>query len=98
MKQLLNFLAFAIIFFQFLIQINAQENQNKITGNWSGEIELPTMKLEMIFKISEDENGLLTAKLDVPIQGAKDLPVGEVITTNDSLILKIPMIMGTYIR
>jgi|APSaa5957512576_1039674.scaffolds.fasta_scaffold06798_3 uncharacterized protein len=95
-QRFLKFIGFVILFFQLANPANAQETNLKVSGNWSGEIELPTMKLEMIFKISEDENGLLNAKLDVPVQGAIDLPVGEVITTNDSLILKIPMILGTY--
>lgn len=96
MKQFLNFLGILILLLQIMNHATAQDTSNKLIGNWSGEIELPTMKLEMIFKIFEDEKGVLFAKLDVPAQGAKDLPIEEIITTNDSLILKIPMIMGTY--
>jgi len=96
MKQLLKHLAFVIFFIQITNQVIAQEKQNNIIGNWSGEIELPTMKLAMIFKISTDENDSLSAKLDVPAQGAIDLPCGELRIKNDSLILKVPMILGTY--
>ncbi|MBT6004703.1 MAG: hypothetical protein HOG79_03215, partial [Prolixibacteraceae bacterium] len=68
-QRFLKFIGFVILFFQLANPANAQETNLKVSGNWSGEIELPTMKLEMIFKISEDENGLLNAKLDVPVQG-----------------------------
>jgi hypothetical protein len=85
-----------IIFLFFVHQSNAQESSNNLIGNWSGKIELPMMKLEIIFKISMDENGKPKATFDVPVQGAKDLPVGEVLATADSLILNVPVISGTY--
>lgn len=75
---------------------NAQESNNKICGNWVGEIELPTMNLEIIFKISADETGELAATFDVPLQGAKDLPVSETKVSVDSLFLTITMINGSY--
>ncbi len=68
----------------------------KITGNWSGKLELPTVKLEIIFKIVADENGLLTAKMDVPMQNAKDLPVSKTEIKNDSLFLTVAAIGGSY--
>jgi pimeloyl-ACP methyl ester carboxylesterase len=85
-----------IIFLFFVHQSNAQESSNNLIGNWSGKIELPMMKLEIIFKISMDENGKPKATFDVPVQGAKNLPVGEVLATADSLILNVPVISGTY--
>ena len=68
----------------------------KAIGNWSGIINLPTGKLEMIFKISGDESGQLDSKLDVPVQGAKDLPVAETRISGDSLFLNVAMIPGKY--
>lgn len=72
-----------------------QNNINAV-GNWSGMIELPTAKLEMIFKISEDESGKLISKLDVPAQGARDLAVAETKFTGDSLMLNVAVIFGKY--
>ena len=75
---------------------NGQEDAEKFIGNWSGTIELPAMNVEMIFKISKDSTNHLISKLDVPVQGARDLPVSETTNKNDSLILKVVMINGTY--
>lgn len=69
---------------------------SKVTGNWSGKLKMPTSQLELIFKISEDSTGNISAKMDVPAQGAKDLPVSETFITDDSLKLKIAMIFGKY--
>ena len=59
-------------------------------------MDLPTAKLEIIFKIATDENGKLSAKMDVPMQGAKDLPVNETTLIGDSLKLTVAMIMGKF--
>lgn len=72
------------------------QTNEKIAGNWSGKLDLPGQKLEIIFKITADENGKLNAKMDVPAQGAKDLPVGETIANGDSLKLSVAMIMGKF--
>jgi len=85
-----------IIFIVFLAAISAHSQQNNAIGNWSGKLELPTTKLELIFKISEDSTGNLSAKMDVPAQGAKDLPVNETAATSDSLKLSVAMIMGKF--
>jgi hypothetical protein len=77
------------------IALFSQTNKNVI-GNWSGKLDLPGTKLEIIFKISEDENGKLISKMDVPMQGAKDLPVSETAFNEDSLILSVAMIMGKF--
>lgn len=73
----------------------SQTNQ-KAFGNWSGNISLPTAKLKMIFKISEDESAKLVSKLDVPTQGAKDLPVADTKVSGDSIFLNVAMILGKY--
>ena len=75
--------------------IFSQDNE-KLTGNWSGKLDLPGTKLEIIFKISTDENGTLSTKMDVPMQGAKGLPVSETILVEDSLKLTVAMIMGKF--
>lgn len=87
------------IFFLFLFAGqfgNLLAQENTITGKWSGKLQLPGMKLEMIFKITRVENGTLEGKLDVPQQGAVNLPAEETKFINDSLIIEIPRISGTY--
>ncbi len=88
----------AILFF-LLVGFNAfpqKSNSLNLIGNWSGKLELPTAKLEIIFKISQDKNGLLTAKMDVPMQGAKDIPANKTEVKNDTLFITIAAIGGSF--
>jgi hypothetical protein len=81
----------------FSFQLAAQENfSQKFSGNWSGEMELSGSKLEIIFKISLEENGELSAKMDVPAQGARDLPVSKAEVKTDSVFLHVAMIAGRF--
>lgn len=81
----------------FSIQLAAQENSNRnFAGNWSGEMELSGSKLELIFKISATENGKLSAKMDVPAQGARNLPVSKAEVEADSIFLHVAMIAGHF--
>lgn len=83
-------IVFLVSFFSF------SQTNKKVVGNWNGKLDLPETKLEIIFKISADENGKLNTKMDVPAQGAKDLPVSETIVNGDSLKLSVAMIMGKF--
>lgn len=89
----LYFIGFVVFCNFFTNPLNAQNNK---TGNWSGIIKLPTVELEMIFKISEDNAGMLQAKLDVPAQGGKDITAEIYGNSADSLNLKIPAIFSAY--
>ena len=96
MKHFFKLTGLIIILSQIINQATAQELTNKAQGNWSGQLELPTSKLEIIFKISVDENGKLSSKMDVPLQGAKDLPLSKTEVRNDSLFLEVAMIIGSF--
>lgn len=78
-----------------LIYGTATAQEHDFSGNWSGKIKLPTGELEMIFKITQNE-GKYEAKMDVPKQGATDLPVGDVVVAGDSVLIAVPVIMGNY--
>ena len=86
-------LLFIDLIFSSYFLLPAQETSK--AGNWSGIINLPTSKVEMIFKISETD-GELDAKLDVPVQGAKDISAEIVESSADSLVIKIAAIFGKY--
>lgn len=96
MKQIAGFIIVLIFFILPGFQTDAQEPNSKAVGNWSGKLDLPGQKLEIIFKIAADENGKLTAKMDVPLQGAKDLPVKETTLNGDSLKLNVAMVAGKF--
>lgn len=85
----------AVLLFFFCLSLqhsNAQSN----CGSWQGDIILPNASLGVIFNISENKDGQLSAQMDVPQQGAANVPVGEIRVTQDSLFLNVPSIFGKY--
>ncbi len=76
-------------------QIN-QDEKKGIDGIWQGVLKVSGIELRIVFKINKHENDSLSATLDSPDQGAKDIPVSEVIFENDSLRLGVKVVNGNY--
>ncbi len=70
-------------------------NNEAIEGIWQGTLKVPGIELRIVFKISQEPEGILTATMDSPDQGAKDIPVDEVIFENGNLRLEINA-MGVF--
>ncbi len=77
-------------------QIN-QDAEKGIEGIWQGTLKISGIELRILFKIKKEEDGTLTAKMDSPDQGAKDIPVSEVVFENDSLRIEVKVAMGKYL-
>ena len=60
----------------------------QIAGSWKGTLEVTGTKLDLVFNI-KDENGTLTATLDVPAQGASGIPVDKVSFEKPTLTLGV---------
>jgi len=71
-------------------------NNEAIEGIWQGTLKAGAIELRIVFKISEQSDGVLTATMDSPDQGAKDIPVDEVIFENGNLRLEIKSAMGVF--
>jgi hypothetical protein len=69
---------------------------NDVTGNWKGTLDAGPVKLRLEFKISKAAGGDLTAKLDSPDQGARDIPVDTVTVNNGTLRLEVKTVNGVY--
>jgi len=67
-----------------------------IEGIWQGALKVSGIELRIVFKISQGPEGILTASMDSPDQGAKDIPVDEVIFENGNLRLEIKSAMGIF--
>lgn len=67
-----------------------------IEGAWQGILKVSGIELRIVFKISEQSDGVLTASMDSPDQGAKDIPADEVIFENGNLRLEIKSAMGVF--
>lgn len=68
----------------------------KWIGFWSGKLDISATKLEVIFETWSDENGKPVAVMDVPMQGAKDIQCSVIKAEIDSLIIKVPLIRGSF--
>ena len=80
-----------IILLSFVVlRCNAQ-----IEGYWKGQLDLGVQKMEMAFDIKAVENGY-SATLDVPAQGANDIPVDETTFQDNRLQMTMSAMGATY--
>ena len=76
--------------------LTTQTAMSQIEGYWKGQIDLGTLKLEMAFDIKTIENGY-SATLDVPAQGAFDVPVDETTFQDGHLQLTMSAMDANYL-
>ena len=67
----------------------------QIEGYWKGQIDLGGQQLEMAFNIKATENGY-SATLDVPAQGAFDVPVDKTVFQDNHLQLTLSAMGASY--
>ncbi len=60
-------------------------------GAWSGEISVQGMKIVMVLHLDDGH-----ATLDVPTQGAKDIPAELTRNADGSILVSIPVIDASY--
>lgn len=82
------------IIFIFLVLATLQSNA-QIEGYWKGQIKLGAQELEMAFDIKAIDNGF-SATLDVPAQGAFDIPVDETLFQENRLNMTMSAMGATY--
>ena len=79
----------------FLLLFVALQSQAQIEGYWKGQIDLGGQQLEMGFNIKAVENGF-SATLDVPAQGANDIPVDETTFQDNRLQMTMSALDASY--
>ncbi|QCR24451.1 alpha/beta fold hydrolase [Pontibacter sp. SGAir0037] len=67
---------------------------DQVIGDWGGIIDPDGAKLNLIFHIKAAEDGSLAATMDIPGQGAADIPAKAVRLTSDSLYLDFSHVGG----
>jgi fermentation-respiration switch protein FrsA (DUF1100 family) len=73
--------------------------QTDLSRNWTGKLNLPnSMKLTVVFHLQKNSSGIYTATLDSPDQGAKGIPTESTTIIEDSIVIKIPVVRGSYER
>lgn len=67
---------------------------SSIEGQWKGEINVHETKLEIIVNFHQAEGGNYTGKIDIPVQGNKDLPLDSIRLKKDKVYFIIADIPG----
>ena len=67
-----------------------------IVGNWEGALQIQGTEIPIVFHISKDSSGKYNATFDSPKQKVFNLACSEVILKEDSLVLMMPIIKGSY--
>jgi fermentation-respiration switch protein FrsA (DUF1100 family) len=65
-------------------------------GSWGGILKISSAQLKVIFNVSKNVSGNLTATLDSPDQGAYGITVNEVVVKDDSIKFVVRLINGFY--
>lgn len=89
MKKILTLCLFVPI---TLVSLSQLKTTKRLDGNWSGQLKTPLSELTIIFHIHETGR----STMDVPQQGAKDIPVTGIQIKNDSIMLEIKSVNGNY--
>lgn len=77
-----------------LMIVNAQETTS--SENWRGTINVGARKLNICFEINPSTDGKYTGTMDVPDQGAKNIPIEIALNNSDSLCISITSLRATY--
>ncbi len=83
--------AFAVIVFSPALQAAAD-----VAGIWQGTLKAGAAELRVVFKVSRDAEGKLSAKMDSPDQGARDIPTDSVDFSDGALKIGIKAVRGGF--
>ncbi len=74
-----------------MIEFAQEQDTSEISieGIWEGKLKVPGSELRIVFKISKNSDGTLTATLDSPDQGVTGIPVEEIIFKDNTLRLEV---------
>lgn len=78
-----------------MILITMSLNAQNMTGDWKGSLSVQGVDLELIFHITA-ENGTFSGTLDVPMQGAADVPVDIVEVADGNVKLGVTAAQIVY--
>ena len=91
-KNHFNSARYILIAMSLIIGISARS----LTGAWRGDLNLGQIKLGLVFNFTEGTDGKTTCTLDVPAQGAKDVPALVDFCDTDSVAISIKLINGSF--
>jgi pimeloyl-ACP methyl ester carboxylesterase len=65
-------------------------------GLWEGPLKAGPLELRIAFKVTQDKDGKLAAKMDSIDQGSKDIPCTDVTFADGKLALNVPAIKAKF--
>ncbi|NOX87905.1 MAG: serine hydrolase, partial [Calditrichaeota bacterium] len=98
MKKLLRFrfsksaVLLFVIFFG-LSFLSAKDGQT-VFGHWEGKIELPGSPLDIDIDFSAANDKSIVGDISIPLQGAKDLPLAEIVVSGKEVTFKMTGVPG----
>ncbi|HUN01382.1 MAG TPA: hypothetical protein PLS00_00900, partial [Niabella sp.] len=78
-----------------LIIINVPSFSQSVSGDWSGELEVNGIKLPLVFHIQQNGDSL-SATMDSPAQGAKDIKVDKTTFSLNELLMELKSLGANY--
>jgi pimeloyl-ACP methyl ester carboxylesterase len=92
------FVKSSILFLLLLSQSVASQSTDYkiIAGSWLGKISTGALELRLVFNISISGKDSLSATLDSPDQGAKNIKLGTVTYTGETLRIVAPLMLAEY--
>lgn len=87
--------SFPLVLNPFVVNQLSEAQIAMLLGEWSGHLSGPA-DFDVIFRFEQDEDGLLTGFLNVPAQGANDIPLDQFSIDGDEFSFSIPRINGRY--
>ena len=74
-----------------ILAVSAAFSMNAQTGDWAGKLEVSGVELSLVFHIGEE-----SATLDVPDQGAVEIPVEVLRDAPEGITLNVPAIGASF--
>ncbi len=73
------------------------QTDKDLTGLWEGNLVInPSVELPIVFKFTINDEGNYECKMDSPSQSTKDIPTESVTLRDDSIIVDVKVVAGTY--
>lgn len=81
----------------FFLALDASAQPSPVEGSWQGVLSpMAGVELRLVFHLTPDDMGLLTATMDSPDQGAMGIPVQQATFQEGALDLQMPQIQARY--
>lgn len=73
------------------------QQEKELSGIWEGNLIISSaVELPIVFRFEKNEEGGYECKMDSPSQGAKDIPTESVTLINDSVIVDVKVVNGSF--